>query len=120
MSKIITSCPSCENAKLRVSEIECTECETQFSGQFEIPALLNLSEGDLQFIFDFVRCSGSLKKMATGQGISYPTLRNRLNKLIETLEKIRPQQAVTKSKILQLVDEGKLSVKEAAVMLIKL
>jgi hypothetical protein len=120
MGKIITCCPSCSNTQLHVSEMKCTGCETRFSGQFEIPALLSLPEGDLQFIFDFVKCSGSLKEMAARQRVSYPTLRNRLNTLIEALERVSTQQAVTKDEILQWVEEGKLSAKEAAVMLMKL
>lgn len=120
MGEIITKCPSCGNKKLQVTEIECTTCETRFSGQFEIPALLTLPKEDLQFIFDFVKCSGSLKEMGARQHVSYPTLRNRLNKLIEALDCVETQQNITKSEILQLVEAGKLSAKEAAVMLVKL
>lgn len=59
MGKRITLCPSCGGSKLHVVKIECIDCNTKFEGQFEIPALLKLSEDDLQFILDFVKCSGS-------------------------------------------------------------
>lgn len=120
MGKIITQCPSCSSTKLQVTKIECLDCATQFAGQFEVPALLKLQEDDLQFVFDFVKCSGSLKEMAVKQSVSYPTLRNRLNALIETMENLEIQREGSKAEILQLVEEGKLSAKEAAKMLNKL
>jgi hypothetical protein len=120
MGKIITQCPSCSNAKLQVTKIECLECSTQFAGQFEIPALLKLQEDDLHFALDFVKCSGSLKEMAVKQGVSYPTLRNRLNALIDTLKNLDVNQETSKEEILKLVEEKKLSAAEAAKILNKL
>ncbi len=120
MSKLITSCPSCDGSKLQIKSIECSTCDTAFSGEFEIPPLLKLPKEELQFVFDFVKCSGSLKEMARQQGVSYPTLRNRLNTLIGRLDAIDVQADSDKTKILKMVEEGKLSAKEAAAMLIKL
>lgn len=120
MGKIITQCPSCQSTALQVSKIECLECSTQFSGQFEIPALLKLQEGDLKFVLDFVKCSGSLKEMASQKGVSYPTLRNRLNALIDVLNHIDMPQENSKEDILKLVEEGKLTAIDAAKMLNKL
>ncbi len=120
MGKIITKCPACDNSNLKIKSIECLNCSTDFSGEFEIPALLKLPKADLQFVFDFVKCSGSLKEMAVKQGVSYPTLRNRLNGLIDTLDTMDIQRDTTKAEILKLVEDGKLSAEEAAIMLIKL
>lgn len=120
MGKIITRCPSCESVKLHVAKIECIDCNTIFEGKFEIPSLLKLTDEDLQFVFDFVKCSGSLKDMAAKQNVSYPTLRNRLNALIEAIEKLEIQREGSKAEILQLLEEGKISAKDAAQMLQKL
>lgn len=120
MGKIITQCPSCESSKLHVAKIECADCNTRFEGTFDIPSLLKLSDEDLQFIFDFVKCSGSLKEMATKQNVSYPTLRNRLNNLIDTIENLTIKKEGSKTEILQLLEEGKISAKDAAKMLKKL
>ena len=120
MGKIITHCPSCDSVKLHVTKIECDDCNTLFEGKFEIPALLKLPEDDLKFIFDFVKCSGSLKEMAAKQNVSYPTLRNRLNSLIESLENLEIKKEGSKSDILQLLEKGKISAKDAAKMLKKL
>jgi len=120
MGKIITQCPSCESINLLIAKIECTDCNTIFEGKFKIPTLLKLPSEDLKFIFDFVKCSGSLKEMAAKEGVSYPTLRNKLNLLIEALEEIEVEREVSKSDILQLLEDGKISAKDAAKMLYKL
>ena len=120
MGKIITQCPSCESANMHVVKIECAGCNTTFEGKFGIPALLKLPEEDLQFIFDFVKCSGSLKEMAAKQAVSYPTLRNRLNELIEKIDGLEVKKEESKVEILNLLEEGKISAKDAVKMLHKL
>lgn len=120
MGKIITQCPSCSSSNLNVVKIECNDCDTKFEGRFEISTLLKLSEEELQFVLDFVKCSGSLKDMAAVQNVSYPTLRNRLNELIATLEQLDITGGHSKEEILQLLEEGKISAKDAAIMLKKL
>lgn len=120
MSKLIMQCPSCDSLRLHVTNIECEECSTLFNGKFDIPPLLKLPEDDLQFIFDFVKCSGSLKEMAAKQSVSYPTLRNRLNALIETLERLSIGKQCSKTEILNLLETGKISAIDAAKMLTKL
>src|SRR3990167_525752 len=120
MSKIITHCPSCNSVKLHVAKVECEDCGTKFEGKFEIPLLLKLTEDDLRFILDFVKCSGSLKEMASIQQVSYHTLRNRLNVLIEMIEQIELQHESSKVNVLKLLEDGKISAIEAANMLKKI
>jgi len=120
MGKIITQCPSCDSSNLHVVKIECADCATKFEGRFEISDLLKLPDDDLQFILDFVRCSGSLKEMAVIQKISYPTLRNRLNSLINTIEHLDIKNERSKDDILALLEDGKISAKDASAMLKKL
>lgn len=120
MGKIITQCPSCGSPSPEVARILCGDCHTTFEGKFEIPALMKLSDEELGFIIDFVKCSGSLKEMASKQKISYPTLRNRLNELIEKLEHLDIKSQDSKEAILKLLEEGKITAKEAAKMLHKL
>ena len=78
-------CPACESP-LRVGRMFCGECGTEVCGDFELPLLARLSEK--QFILAFVKSSGSLKDMAKSMGISYPTVRNVLDDLIEKLIKM--------------------------------
>ena len=85
-------------------------------GSFRVPALLRLGAGEMQFVADFVMNSGSLKAMAKDRGQSYPTIRNRLNDIIESLrdKETEPQDAAS---ILDAVAQGKLSVEEATAQL---
>lgn len=79
-------CPSCFS-ELEVIELGCTKCDTRISSTFPLPALIRLSEEEQTFIFDFVKCSGSLKIMAKQLKLSYPTVRNKLDDIIEKLKK---------------------------------
>jgi hypothetical protein len=79
--KLPHSCPACDNT-LKVTALTCESCGTAVSGSFDLPVLARLSPEDLQFVLDFVRCSGSLKVMAQQLGLSYPTVRNLLDDII--------------------------------------
>jgi hypothetical protein len=80
-------CPSC-SSRLAVQSLICPDCDTTVSGLYDLPELLSLSKEELTFIFQFVRNSGSLKEMSKVMGLSYPTIRNYLNDLIEKLDQL--------------------------------
>lgn len=65
--------------------MHCVRCETEVSGSFELPLLAKLPDKDQAFVLDFIKSSGSLKDMAKNMGLSYPTVRNRLDELIEAV-----------------------------------
>lgn len=77
-------CPACE-APLKVAKMVCDQCGTEVSGVFVLPVLTRLTEEEQRFILEFVKASGSLKDMAKQMGVSYPTVRNYLDDLIEKL-----------------------------------
>ncbi len=79
-----TICPSC-GGKLEVRRLRCGQCETEVEGVYPLPPLLGLSQDDQDFILQFIRASGSLKEMAGHLKVSYPTVRNRLDGIIEQL-----------------------------------
>ena len=83
--KLPKFCPSSVGV-LRVETMHCAGCGTKIEGDFVLPELMRLSEENQQFVLDFVRCSGSLKEMAQKLGLSYPTVRNRLDEVISQLE----------------------------------
>jgi hypothetical protein len=84
--KLPIHCPSCESS-LSVSQLTCETCQTQVSGNFSLPLLLKLSEVEQNFILQFFLSSGSLKEMAIQMGNSYPTVRNKLDDMIEKIKK---------------------------------
>lgn len=113
MAQLTTRCPSCSE-QLKAVRLVCPACTVALEGDFELPALLQLSADDLDFVLKFVRVSGSLKEMAALRGQSYPTIRNRLNEIIAKLEAHAENTDKRRHRILDAIAKGKLSVKEAA------
>lgn len=117
MSKIITQCPSCNSKELNVVKIECNSCKTKFEGNFDIPKLLQLSSDDINFIMDFVKCSGSLKEMSKIHDVSYPTFRNLLNQVIERINQSSDNESLDNNQILSMLERGEITATEAASLL---
>lgn len=78
-------CPSC-SSPLTVRRFGCDHCETTVEGVFGLPVLARLSADDQALVLSLIKTSGSLKDMAREYGVSYPTIRNRLDELIKHVE----------------------------------
>lgn len=94
MKRLPTSCPSC-GKNLAVKRLCCEKCETEVEGLYSLPPLAGLGAEDQEFILEFIKASGSLKDMAALLGVSYPTVRNRLDEIIGKLTR---QETKTKEK----------------------
>lgn len=86
--KLPIVCPSCESA-LQVSQMKCSQCETTVNGNYELPLYLQLGREDQEFILNFFLSSGSIKEMAKQAGLSYPTMRNKMDDLITKIETLK-------------------------------
>jgi hypothetical protein len=95
--KLPHNCPAC-GGSLKVTALGCPTCETTIAGSFDLPLLARLSAEDLDFILDFVTCSGSLKIMAQQLGLSYPTVRNLLDDIITRIRNSETPPLKTKTK----------------------
>jgi len=80
-----TTCPACKKL-LNVKRLVCEDCETEIEGLFNLPQFVRLPVEDQEFILQFIKASGSLKKMAQLLHLSYPTVRNRLDEIIERVK----------------------------------
>lgn len=89
--KLPLKCPSCE-AQLKVKLLHCENCETEVAGIYTLPILAQLNADDQNFIIDFIKSSGSLKIMAQNMKLSYPTVRNILDELIERINKVEKDE----------------------------
>lgn len=78
-------CPSCK-AQLKVKSLKCENCETEVTGNYDLPVLALLLPEEQNFILKFVKHSGSLKEMAKQLRLSYPTVRNLLDEIIDKIE----------------------------------
>ncbi|WP_294201392.1 DUF2089 family protein [Chryseobacterium sp. sg2396] len=86
--KLPIVCPSCESA-LQVSQMKCQHCETTVNGNYELPLYLQLTREEQDFILNFFLSSGSIKEMAKQAGLSYPTMRNKMDDLIGKIETLK-------------------------------
>ena len=80
-------CPSCQGC-LKVQKLTCDACGTSVEGSFELPVLCRLPAEDQEFILHLIQASGSLKELASRYKLSYPTIRNRLDALIDKISQI--------------------------------
>jgi hypothetical protein len=90
MALLVARCPSCAGT-LEARRLWCTRCEVALEGSFELGVLARLGREQQQFVIEFVKSSGSLKEMARRFGVSYPTVRNRLDELILEIEGLEAQ-----------------------------
>jgi Uncharacterized protein conserved in bacteria len=79
------NCPSCQSA-LKVKSLLCEKCGTEVHGLYSLPLLARLSPEEQDIIIKFVKSSGSLKDMAKQLGLSYPTVRNLLDDIINKIK----------------------------------
>lgn len=80
-------CPSC-TSPLKVKQLHCESCETDVIGLYPLPLITQLTVEDQKFVVDFVKASGSLKVMAQNMKLSYPTVRNMLDDIIERINQL--------------------------------
>jgi len=78
-------CPGCQS-QLKVKSLSCKQCGTEVTGLYALPALACLPQDDQTFVLNFVKYSGSLKDMSKHLGLSYPTVRNLLDEIIQKIE----------------------------------
>ena len=86
-------------------------------GEFELPPLARLRYEDRVFVSAFVRGHGSIKDMEKAFGISYPTVKNRLNRIAEQLPLVHVESSRAGADPLDLLERGEISVDEAAARL---
>jgi hypothetical protein len=81
---VIGCCPVC-NETLDITRLHCRHCDTVIEGSFSFGRLGQLTPSQLAFVEVFIRCEGKLNRVEEELGISYPTVRNRLNEVIRAL-----------------------------------
>jgi hypothetical protein len=98
-------CSVCEGL-LQVREMVCPACELHLSGDFSFPRLLRLSGKNLVLGEALILAGGNLKELALSLGISYPTVRKRVDDLIEELQALRAADERKIGDILQGIEAG--------------
>lgn len=81
---VVSRCPLC-NAATEVTEVTCVSCDIQIRGRFTLNRFEGLAPEQLQFLEAFLRSRGNIRDVEAALGISYPTVRSRLDTLLSTL-----------------------------------
>lgn len=94
---------------MSVTKMGCAKCHIQVEAEFGVSRLASLPVEHQRFIELFVLAGGSLKEIAEQTGISYPTVRSRLDKVIAALENVMekstPQQNLTPEQKAKLIKD---------------
>ena len=104
-------CSGC-NRPLEIARVECRDCGVRMEGDFEVGPLGRLSEEDQTFVHAFLRHHGSIKKMERLLGVSYPTVKNRLNAITGQLDRSYASTS-SRSEVLEQLRRGEIDVEQA-------
>ena len=96
-----------------VERVRLTESDIAVEGRFEPPQLAQLSVDDQVFVAAFVRSHGSIKEMERIFGVSYPTVKARLNRIDERLDFVDTDPEPTRADVVSRLRRGEISVQEA-------
>ena len=108
-------------ARLVIERVRLVEQDVGIDGRFDLPPLAQLTAEDQVFVAAFVRCHGSIKQMEKYFGVSYPTIKNRLNRIgsqlsfveIEQGPDTEPPAAQDAGTTLDKLSRGELTVEQA-------
>lgn len=118
MKKVISYCPVC-NHELTVARLHCDSCDTVIENQFRLSRFDYLSDEELYFTETFIRCRGNIKEVEKELGISYPTVRSKLDAVIKKLgyEAGTDELSAKKEEILKALENGEITAEQAIAML---
>lgn len=113
MHPIIHHCPVCQHT-LHATRLQCKQCHTIIENDFELSNFATLSKEQLHFVEIFLANRGNIKEVEKSLGISYPTVRAKLNDIIQALgykQKIAEEHQ--KQEIIDMLHSGEISAEEA-------
>src|SRR5438128_6988256 len=106
-------------SRFEVERVRLIGQDVAIEGRFELPPLAMLSAEDQTFVAAFVRCHGSIKQMEKFFGVSYPTIKNRLNRIGALLPfaevDVSPPPSTTD--LLSQLERGELTVRDVLAQL---
>jgi hypothetical protein len=102
-----------QGSALIVERVSIPDRQVSLEGQLSLPELARLSLEDQVFVTAFVRSHGSIKEMEQIFGVSYPTIKARLNRIAGQLEFIDTNPSPSRSEVLERLKKGEISAAEA-------
>ena len=108
-----SDCPYC-SSPMTVTQMSCQHCKTAIQADFPMSRLGRMPVEHQRFIEMFLLSGGNLKEIAEQVGVSYPTIRSRLDKVIEALRAEIGKTRQMKGNLLDAVGTSRSSAEEAA------
>ena len=96
-----------------VERVRLADSDVAIEGSFELPQLARLSAEDQVFVTAFVRSHGSIKDMERLFGVSYPTIKGRLNRIAASLEFVETDPVPPRKEVLDRLRRGEISAEDA-------
>lgn len=112
---MINKCPNCGD-DLVITSYRCNTCHTEISGEFEMDKFQRLDQDDKDFIELFLIKRGSIKDVGEELNISYPTVRNRIDKIVKKLGR-KVDKKESRIDILNMLDNGDITADQARELL---
>jgi hypothetical protein len=102
-----------QGAPLSVERVRLTDRDVVLEGQFALPQLARLSAEDQVFVAAFLKSHGSIKEMEQVFGVSYPTVKARLNRIAGQLEFVETDPKPSRNEVLDRLARGEISATDA-------
>jgi hypothetical protein len=102
-----------QNKQITIERVKITRTGIALEGNFELPPLAKLAMEDQVFVAAFVKSHGSIKEMEKLFGVSYPSIKNRLNRISKAFDFIDVTPATPLHDILENLDKGAISFDQA-------
>lgn len=126
MTQAPGQCPTCQH-QLGVRELGCTHCGTTVRGTWDAAPFQRLNTDQQSFLILFVRSRGNLSEIERALGVSYPTVRAKLEELIGALADASPEPAsaqpaesLSRRDVLDRVARGEIAANDALELLKRL
>jgi hypothetical protein len=101
-----------QGSPLTVERVRLAGRDLAIEGSFDLPPLARLVQEDQLFVTAFLRCHGSIKEMEALFGISYPTVKNRLNRIAAQLDYVEINPPPSSMELLGRLEKGEIDVDE--------
>jgi len=119
MPEILGKCPVC-GEEMEITRLACNRCDTKIEGRFTPCKFCRLSAEQREFIEVFIKCRGNIKEVEKELGISYPTVKNKLEDAAAALgypEQAEQLEALKKKEVLERLSRGEITTEEAVKLL---
>lgn len=116
--EVLGKCPVCGD-ELHVVKLSCNNCQTNIEGSFSLCKFCKLTDEQKSFVEIFIKSRGNIKEIEKEMGISYPTVRGKLENVIEALgySPKYTEPEIDKKEILEKLSSGGITSDEAIKLL---